>query len=171
MCACQKSYTSIIITSITWAGPRCVQEAATFLGPQNRTQGRCEFQFQWLSLTPLFPTGPMLTILFYLIYLQFYYFLNYSVPDKIWVESQPEKEGRHCPSCSQSSPSQSAASGGGLVVPIKLREIDGNRNWTNAELYSYQASSPLLRCAVAANMVILSGTTQVFTYTARLPYF
>ena len=24
--------------------------------------------FQWLSLTPLFPTGPMLTILFYLIY-------------------------------------------------------------------------------------------------------
>ena len=41
----------------------------------------------------------------------------------------------------------------------------------DAELYSYQASSPLLRCAVAANMVILSGTTQVFTYTARLPYF
>ena len=41
-CACQKSYTSIIITSITWAGPRCVQEAATFLGPQNRSQGRCE---------------------------------------------------------------------------------------------------------------------------------
>ena len=99
--------------------------------------------------------------------IQFYYFLNYSVPDKIWVESQPEKEGRHCPSCSQSSPSQSPASGGGLVVLIKLREIDGNRNWTNAELYSYQASSPLLRCAVAANMVILSGTTQVFTYTAR----
>ena len=61
--------------------------------------------------------------------IQFYYFLNYSVPDKIWVESQPEKEGRHCPSCSQSSPSQPAASGGGLVVlPIKLREIDGNRN-------------------------------------------
>ena len=41
-CACQKSYTSIIMTSITWAGPRCVQELATFLGPQNRTQGRCE---------------------------------------------------------------------------------------------------------------------------------
>ena len=40
-CACQKSYTSIIITSITWAGPRCVQEAAAILGPQNRTQGRC----------------------------------------------------------------------------------------------------------------------------------
>ena len=30
------------MTSITWAGPRCVQELATFLGPQNRTQGRCE---------------------------------------------------------------------------------------------------------------------------------
>ena len=42
MCACQKSYTSIIMTSITWAGPRCVQELATFLEPQNRTQGRCE---------------------------------------------------------------------------------------------------------------------------------
>ena len=41
MCACQKSYTSIIMTSITWAGPRCVQELGTFLGPQNRTQGRC----------------------------------------------------------------------------------------------------------------------------------
>ena len=62
--------------------------------------------------------------------IQFYYFLNHSVPDKIWVESQPEKEGRHCSGCSQSSPSQSPASGGGLVVllPIKLREIDGNRN-------------------------------------------
>ena len=43
-CACQKSSTSIIITSITWAGHRSVQEAATFLGPQNRTQGRCGFQ-------------------------------------------------------------------------------------------------------------------------------
>ena len=40
-CACQKSYTSIIMTSITWAGPRCVQEAAAILGSQNRTQGRC----------------------------------------------------------------------------------------------------------------------------------
>ena len=30
------------MTSITWAGPRCVQEAAAILGPQNRTQGRCE---------------------------------------------------------------------------------------------------------------------------------
>ena len=29
------------MTSITWPGPRCVQELATFLGPQNRTQGRC----------------------------------------------------------------------------------------------------------------------------------
>ena len=30
------------MTSITWAGPRCVQELATFLGPQNRTLGRCD---------------------------------------------------------------------------------------------------------------------------------
>ena len=30
------------MTSITWAGPRCVQEAAAILGSQNRTQGRCE---------------------------------------------------------------------------------------------------------------------------------
>ena len=41
MCACQKSYTSIIMTSITWAGPRCVQELGKFLAPQNRIQGRC----------------------------------------------------------------------------------------------------------------------------------
>ena len=44
MCACQKSYTLIIMTSITWAGPRCVQEAAAILGPQNRIQGRCDVQ-------------------------------------------------------------------------------------------------------------------------------
>ena len=25
-CACEKSYIPIIMTSITWAGPRCVQE-------------------------------------------------------------------------------------------------------------------------------------------------
>ena len=36
------SYTPIIMTSITWAGPKCVQEAAAILGPQNRIQGRCE---------------------------------------------------------------------------------------------------------------------------------
>ena len=41
MCACQKSYTPIIMTSITWACPKCVQEAAAILGPQNRIQGRC----------------------------------------------------------------------------------------------------------------------------------
>ena len=29
------------MTSITWASPRYVQEAATILGPQNRTQGSC----------------------------------------------------------------------------------------------------------------------------------
>ena len=40
-CACQKSYTSIIITSITWAGPRCVQELGAISGSQNRTQRGC----------------------------------------------------------------------------------------------------------------------------------
>ena len=30
------------MTSITWAGPRCVQELATILAPQNRVQGRCD---------------------------------------------------------------------------------------------------------------------------------
>ena len=39
-------YIQMIMTSITWAGPRCVQELATILGPQNRTQGRCERQLQ-----------------------------------------------------------------------------------------------------------------------------
>ena len=29
---------------MTWAGPRCVQEAAAILGPQNRIQGRCVIQ-------------------------------------------------------------------------------------------------------------------------------
>ena len=29
------------MTFITWAGPKCVQEAAAILGPQNRIQGRC----------------------------------------------------------------------------------------------------------------------------------
>ena len=31
----------MIMTSITWAGPSCVQELGTFLAPQNRTQARC----------------------------------------------------------------------------------------------------------------------------------
>ena len=43
-CACQKSYTSIIMTSITWAGPRYVQELGTFSGSQNRTQRGCVLQ-------------------------------------------------------------------------------------------------------------------------------
>ena len=30
------------MTSITWAGHRCVQEPAAILAPQNRTQGRCD---------------------------------------------------------------------------------------------------------------------------------
>ena len=30
------------MTSITWAGPRYLQELGTFLGPENRTQRRCE---------------------------------------------------------------------------------------------------------------------------------
>ena len=29
------------MTSITWAGPRCVQEPAAILAPHNLTQGRC----------------------------------------------------------------------------------------------------------------------------------
>ena len=33
--------TSIIMAYITWAGPRCVQEPATILGPQNCNQGHC----------------------------------------------------------------------------------------------------------------------------------
>ena len=33
---------SIISSIITWASPRYVQELATILGPQNRTQGRCD---------------------------------------------------------------------------------------------------------------------------------
>ena len=33
----------MIMISITWAGPSCVQEElGTFLAPQNRTQGRCD---------------------------------------------------------------------------------------------------------------------------------
>ena len=31
----------IIMTSITWADPRCVQELAAILAPQNPVQGRC----------------------------------------------------------------------------------------------------------------------------------
>ena len=34
------------MTSITWAGPRCVQGLAAILGPQNRTQGRCDYESQ-----------------------------------------------------------------------------------------------------------------------------
>ena len=30
------------MTSITWTGPRCVQELVTILAPQNRIQGRCD---------------------------------------------------------------------------------------------------------------------------------
>ena len=40
-CACESFLISIIITSITWAGPRCVQEMGNILGPQNRTHVRC----------------------------------------------------------------------------------------------------------------------------------
>ena len=39
------------MTSITWAGPRCVQELATFLGPQNRTQGRYEYDLQTVNIS------------------------------------------------------------------------------------------------------------------------
>ena len=33
------------MTSTTWASPRYVQELATILGPQNRTQGSCVLYF------------------------------------------------------------------------------------------------------------------------------
>ena len=35
---------------MTWAGPRYVQELATFLGPQNRTQGRCVVNYSNIIL-------------------------------------------------------------------------------------------------------------------------
>ena len=38
------------MTFIKWASLRCVQELATILGPQNRTQGSCDW---FLSLTEL----------------------------------------------------------------------------------------------------------------------
>ena len=41
-CACEKSYISNIITFITQASLKYLQELGTFLAPQNRTQGRCE---------------------------------------------------------------------------------------------------------------------------------
>ena len=34
------------MTSITWAGPSCVQELGTFLAPQNRIQGRCGLEVE-----------------------------------------------------------------------------------------------------------------------------
>ena len=40
------------MTSITWAGPRCVQELAAILAPHNRIQGRCEL-FQALVFSHL----------------------------------------------------------------------------------------------------------------------
>ena len=36
------------MTSTTWASPRYVQELATILGPQNRTQGSCELAMLYL---------------------------------------------------------------------------------------------------------------------------
>ena len=41
-CACEKSYISIIITFITQASLKYLQEAAAILAPQNRIQGRCD---------------------------------------------------------------------------------------------------------------------------------
>ena len=40
-CACEKSKISIIITFITQASLKYLQELGTFLAPQNRAQGRC----------------------------------------------------------------------------------------------------------------------------------
>ena len=36
-----------MMTSITWAGSKCVQEPAAILAPQKRTQGRCEALTHW----------------------------------------------------------------------------------------------------------------------------
>ena len=44
-CACEKSYISIIITFITQASLKYLQEPAAILGPQNRTQGHCAVYF------------------------------------------------------------------------------------------------------------------------------
>ena len=41
------------MTSITWAGPRYVQELGAFLGPENPTQRGCVLQYlSWLSTAP-----------------------------------------------------------------------------------------------------------------------
>ena len=46
------------MTSITWAGSRCVQEAATFLRPQNRTQGRCDIYYLYIYISTIYlPQG------------------------------------------------------------------------------------------------------------------
>ena len=54
------------MTSITWAGPKCVQEAAAILGPQNRIQGRCH------SITSSPYMGGMCVSVVVLIYLILY---------------------------------------------------------------------------------------------------
>ena len=48
-CACEKSYISIIITFITQASLKYLQELGTFLAPQNPTQGRCELQLSCIK--------------------------------------------------------------------------------------------------------------------------
>ena len=42
------------MTSITWASLRYVQEAATILGSQNRTQGSCELHLVYLQAHYMF---------------------------------------------------------------------------------------------------------------------
>ena len=49
------------MTSISCTGPRCVQELATILAPQNRIQGRCVFKSY--TLTILHPSNPTLPVL------------------------------------------------------------------------------------------------------------
>ena len=49
------------MTSITWAGPRCVQELGTFLEPENRTQRRCVVYFI-LHSAALLATPPLVMI-------------------------------------------------------------------------------------------------------------
>ena len=56
-CACEKSYISIIITFITQASLKYLQEHGTFLAPQNHTQGRCDggnISIFFTKFSPLF---------------------------------------------------------------------------------------------------------------------
>ena len=46
------------MTPITWASPRYVQELATILGPQNRTQERCDTFNKYIILILMIRYSP-----------------------------------------------------------------------------------------------------------------